>query len=87
MTNVRPSIARIVVGPLARAGRRSGLRGDRTRCLGLCLLERQGGAQGAPAIWIPIAAIATQITVVTVVTSLVLRWQEGAALGRNRAVR
>ena len=40
-----------------------------------------------PAIWIPIAALVTQITVATVVTILVLRWQERAALGRNRAVR
>jgi len=40
-----------------------------------------------PAIWIPIAALATQITVATIVTILVLRWQERAALGRNRAVR
>ena len=40
-----------------------------------------------PAIWIPIAALATQITVATVVTILVLRWQERAVLGRNRPVR
>jgi ABC-type multidrug transport system ATPase subunit len=40
-----------------------------------------------PAIWIPLAALATQITVATIVTILVLRWQERAALGRNRAVR
>jgi ABC-type multidrug transport system ATPase subunit len=40
-----------------------------------------------PAIWIPIAALAAQITVATIVTILVLRWQERAALGRNRAVR
>jgi len=39
-----------------------------------------------PAVWIPIAALATQITVATVVTILVLRWQERASLGRNRAV-
>ena len=39
-----------------------------------------------PAIWIPLAALATQITVATIVTILVLRWQERAALGRNRAV-
>jgi len=37
------------------------------------------------AIWIPITALAMQITVATVVTILVLRWQERAALGRNRA--
>lgn len=39
-----------------------------------------------PAIWIPIAALATQITVATIVTILALRWQERAAVGRNRAV-
>ena len=40
-----------------------------------------------PAIWIPIAALATQIVVATIITILVLRWQERAVLGRNRAVR
>jgi hypothetical protein len=40
-----------------------------------------------PAVWIPMAALVTQITVATVVTILALRWQERAALGRNRAVR
>ena len=40
-----------------------------------------------PAIWIPIAALATQVVVATVVTILALRWQERAALGRNRPVR
>jgi hypothetical protein len=40
-----------------------------------------------PAIWIPIAALATQIVVATAVTILVLRWQERAHLGRNRKVR
>jgi hypothetical protein len=40
-----------------------------------------------PAIWIPIAALATQIVVASIVTILVLRWQERAVLGRNRAVR
>jgi ABC-type multidrug transport system ATPase subunit len=39
-----------------------------------------------PAIWIPIAALATQITVATIVTILALRWQERAVLGRNRPV-
>jgi hypothetical protein len=38
-----------------------------------------------PAIWIPYAALATQIVVATVVAILVLRWQERSALGRNRA--
>jgi len=40
-----------------------------------------------PSLWIPIAALSTQIMVATIVTILVLRWQERAALGRNRAVR
>jgi len=40
-----------------------------------------------PSIWIPFAALATQIVVATIVTIIVLRWQERAALGRNRAVR
>ena len=40
-----------------------------------------------PAIWIPIAALATQIVVAAIITILVLRWQERAHLGRNRAVR
>ena len=40
-----------------------------------------------PAIWIPIAALATQVVVAAIVTILVLRWQERAHLGRNRAVR
>ena len=39
------------------------------------------------AIWIPYAALSAQIVVATVVTILVLRWQERAALGRNRTVR
>lgn len=40
-----------------------------------------------PALWIPYAALSAQIVVATVVTILVLRWQERAALGRNRPVR
>ena len=40
-----------------------------------------------PSIWIPYAALATQIVVATIATILVLRWQERAVLGRNRAVR
>jgi ABC-type multidrug transport system ATPase subunit/multisubunit Na+/H+ antiporter MnhB subunit len=40
-----------------------------------------------PALWIPIAALVTQVVVATVVTILALRWQERAALGRNRPVR
>ena len=39
------------------------------------------------ALWIPFATLAAQIVVATVITILVLRWQERAALGRNRAVR
>jgi ABC-type multidrug transport system ATPase subunit len=40
-----------------------------------------------PALWIPYAALVTQILVATLVTILLLRSQERAALGRNRAVR
>jgi ABC-2 type transporter. len=40
-----------------------------------------------PALWIPIAALAAQILVATAVTILILRWQERAALGRNRPVK
>ena len=40
-----------------------------------------------PALWIPITALATQIVVASIVTILVLRWQERAVLGRNRPVR
>ena len=40
-----------------------------------------------PALWIPYAALVTQIVVATLVTILVLRWQERSFLGRNRALR
>jgi ABC-type multidrug transport system ATPase subunit len=40
-----------------------------------------------PALWIPFAALVTQILVATAVTILILRWQERAILGRNRRVR
>ena len=40
-----------------------------------------------PAPWIPYAALLAQIAVATLITILVLRWQERAVLGRNRAVR
>jgi len=40
-----------------------------------------------PALWIPFAALTAQIVVATAITILVLRWQERAALGRNRPVR
>ena len=39
------------------------------------------------ALWIPYAALIAQILVATVITILVLRWQEWAVLGRNRPVR
>ena len=39
------------------------------------------------ALWIPSAALVAQILVATLITILLLRWQERAALGRNRAVR
>lgn len=39
-----------------------------------------------PALWIPYAALATQILVATLVTILILRWQERVVLGRNRPV-
>jgi ABC-type multidrug transport system ATPase subunit len=40
-----------------------------------------------PALWIPLSALVAQILVATVITVLILRWQERAALGRNRPVR
>ena len=40
-----------------------------------------------PALWIPYAALLAQILVATLITVLLLRWQERAVLGRNRAVR
>jgi hypothetical protein len=40
-----------------------------------------------PALWIPYAALLAQILVATLITILLLRWQERAAMGRNRAVR
>jgi hypothetical protein len=39
-----------------------------------------------PAIWIPIAALATELAVAIEVTILLLRWQVRGHLGRNRAV-
>jgi hypothetical protein len=39
-----------------------------------------------PTLWIPYTALITQIVVATLITILLLRWQERAALGRNRAV-
>ena len=38
------------------------------------------------ALWIPSAALVAQILVATLITILLLRWQERAVLGRNRAV-
>ena len=40
-----------------------------------------------PALWIPYVALVAQVVVATLITVLLLRWQERAALGRNRAVR
>ena len=40
-----------------------------------------------PSLWIPYAALAAQITAATIITILVLRWQERASTGRNRVVR
>jgi hypothetical protein len=37
-----------------------------------------------PAPWIPYSALAAQMLVATLVTIAILRWQERAALGRNR---
>ena len=39
-----------------------------------------------PALWIPFTALAAQILAATLITILLLHWQERAALGRNRAV-
>ncbi len=40
-----------------------------------------------PALWIPLSGLVAQILVSTVITVLILRWQERAALGRNRPVK
>ena len=40
-----------------------------------------------PSLWIPYAALAAQIAAATIITIVVLRWQERASLGRNRVVR
>jgi hypothetical protein len=40
-----------------------------------------------PSLWIPYAALVAQIVVAAGVTIFLLRWQERAVLGRNRAVR
>ncbi len=40
-----------------------------------------------PALWIPFAALVAQIVVATAITVFILRWQERAALGRNRPVK
>ena len=61
-------------------------RGCRSEGPGVPEFWRNLGAYD-PALWIPITALATQIAVATVVTILVLRWQERMALGRNRPVR
>jgi len=40
-----------------------------------------------PALWIPYSALVAQILAATLITILLLHWQERAILGRNRAVR
>jgi len=40
-----------------------------------------------PSLWIPYAALAAQIAAATIITIFVLRWQERASTGRNRALR
>jgi len=40
-----------------------------------------------PSLWIPYAALATQIVVAAGITIFVLRWQERASMGRNRVMR
>jgi len=40
-----------------------------------------------PALWIPFAALVAQIVVATAITVFILRWQERAALGRNRPIK
>jgi hypothetical protein len=40
-----------------------------------------------PAPWIPYAALLAQILVATLITIILLRWQERTVLGRNRPVR
>jgi ABC-type multidrug transport system ATPase subunit len=40
-----------------------------------------------PALWIPYTALVAQILVATLITMVLLHWQERATLGRNRTVR
>jgi len=61
-------------------------RGCRSECPGVPDFWRNLGDYD-PSLWIPYAALATQIAVATLATILVLRWHERASLGRNRAVR
>jgi len=58
-------------------------RGCRSEGDGVPVFWRNLGAYD-PALWIPCAALVAQILVATLVTILLLRWQERAALGRNR---
>ena len=61
-------------------------RGCRSEGQGVPVFWQNLGAYD-PAMWIPYAALLAQILVATLITILLLRWQERAALGRNRAVR
>ena len=61
-------------------------RGCRSEADGVPTFWQNLGAYD-PALWIPYAALAVQIMAATLLTIAVLRWQERAALGRNRAVR
>ncbi len=61
-------------------------RGCRSEGQGVPVFWQNLGAYD-PAMWIPYAALLAQILVATLITILLLRWQERAHLGRNRAVR
>ncbi|MGA0038739.1 MAG: hypothetical protein ACO3NZ_02730 [Pirellulales bacterium] len=39
------------------------------------------------ALWLPFATLLAQTLVATVITILILRWQERVALGRNRPMK
>jgi ABC-type multidrug transport system ATPase subunit len=60
-------------------------RGCRSEGQGVPVFWQNLGAYD-PAMWIPYAALLAQILVATLITILLLRWQELAVLGRNRAV-
>jgi len=61
-------------------------RGCRNEGNGVPVLWQNLGSYD-PALWIPSTALAMQILAATLITILLLRWQERTALGRNRAVR